>query len=129
LGETTTETGELPVTVIWKAVETCPSGLVTVTGTELPAAVVEPLAVSWEEETYVVTRDAPSNFTIAPDRNAFPPIVSFMLPVCTGLGVTDEITGAGYRIATVAEPVTGGVLTVVACTFTVEPAGTAEGAE
>ena len=127
-GDTVTETGPPAFTAIAYEFESCASGFVTVTGTELLIVDVDPVAVTCEAETKAVASVAPPSFTTAPLRNPLPFTVRLKFPVTIGFGVTDEIAGAGYRKVTFADPVTAGAATVVACTLTVEGFGTTNGA-
>jgi len=124
-GDTVTVTA--PFTVMLNAAEVCPSGFATVIAT-VPAALAEPLAVNCAAETNVVESDELPNFTTAPLWKPLPFTVRVKLPAVSGLGLTEEIAGATFRIVTEADPVAAGVATVVACTVTVAGDGTAPGA-
>ena len=127
-GDTVTETGTLAITETLYAAEICPSGFKTVTGTDDPVADVEPDAVNRDAETKLVASETPARRTTAPFRNPLPFTVKVKVPAVSGLGVTEEIDGAGYLIVTVAVPLTVGMDTDVARMVTAAGEGTEVGA-
>ena len=86
------------VTAMLTAFDTWPPGFVTVMGMALLMEEAEPVAVSFNEVKYVVVRAVPFHFTTAPFWKALPFMVKVKLPTVTGLGVTDEIAGAGAGV-------------------------------
>lgn len=107
--------------------DTAPSGVVTITGTDVFGVLALPAAVSFVVETNVVGRSTPSKLTVAPETKPLPFTVSVNVPVATGDGLTDVMLGKGKTV-TVAAPFAVGVLTLVARTVTTFGLGTVVGA-
>ena len=82
-------TAMLTVFDIW------PLGLVAVMATALLTVAAEPVAVSFDADTYAVLSSVPFHLTTAPLWNALPFTVRVKRPTVTGLGVTEAMDGAG----------------------------------
>jgi hypothetical protein len=127
VGETLTLIADGCDTATLTALDTPPSGLLTVTGTPLLAAEVAPLALSLVGESKVVLRDALPNLTTAPFWKPVPLRVSVKLPVCTWFGLMDVIAGNGAMV-TAAAPMALVTALLRACTLTLAGDGTPAGA-
>jgi hypothetical protein len=113
-GAMLTETGVSAIRAILYGGDTCPSGLVTLTGIAEPAAEVEPEAVSHNADPKLVASGVEPSVTIAPTWKLLPVTVSSTLPVFAGFGFTELIVGAGDLTVAVAVRLMEGIATSVA---------------